>query len=89
MGDQGGFLVIEQKIFQRRETKQRGLIKVLRYYISKEKKSNEDILVEKTINKWFNLQKTIKEELTLEDVIIKQKLENLIIFFCAILSNIK
>ena len=89
MGDQGGFLVIEQKIFQRRETKQRGLIKVLRYYISKEKKSNEDILVEKTINKWFNLQKTIKEELTLEDVIIKQKLENLIIIFCAILSNIK
>ena len=55
----------------------------------KEKKSNEDILVEKTTNKWFNLQKTIKEELTLEDAIIKQKLENLIIFFCAILSNIK
>ena len=66
-----------------------GLIKALRYYISKEKKSNEDILVEKTINKWFNLQKTIKEELTLEDAIIKQKLENLIIIFCAILSNIK
>ena len=39
-----------------------------------EKKNNmEDILVEKTINKWLNLQKTIKEEITLEDVIIKQQ----------------
>ena len=55
----------------------------------KRKKNNEDILVEKTIDKWLNIQKTIKEELTLEDAIIKQKLENLIIIFCAILSNIK
>ena len=39
-----------------------------------EKKNNlEDILVEKTINKWLNLQKIIKEEITLEDVIIKQQ----------------
>ena len=41
---------------------------------SVENKNNmEDILVEKTINKWLNLQKTIKEEITLEDVIIKQQ----------------
>ena len=38
--------------------------------------TNEDILVEKTINKWLNLQKTIKEEITLEDVIIKQQQED-------------
>ena len=30
-------------------------------------------LVEKIINKWLNLQKIIKEEITLEDVIIKQQ----------------
>ena len=37
---------------------------------SEEQKQN---LVEKIINKWLNLQKTIKEEITLEDVIIKQQ----------------
>ena len=42
--------------------------------LSNEKKnSNEDILVEKTIKKWLNLQKIIKEEITLEEVIIKQQ----------------
>ena len=41
--------------------------------LSEKKNNNEDILVEKTINKWLNLQKTIKEEITLEDVIIKQQ----------------
>ena len=50
--------------------------------ISNKKKSNniENIseeqkqkLVEKIINKWLNLQKTIKEEITLEEVIIKQQ----------------
>ena len=54
------------------------------YLISNSKKSNEDILVEKTIDKWLNLQKTIKEEITLEDVIIKQQetdTENLKSFF--------
>ena len=52
--------------------------------ISNEKKNNQEILVEKTIDKWLNLQKTIKEEITLEDVIIKQKeryRENLKSFF--------
>ena len=38
--------------------------------ISEEQKQN---LVDKTINKWLNLQKTIKEEITLEDVIISQQ----------------
>ena len=38
--------------------------------------TTEDLLVEKTINKWLNLQKTIKEEITLEDVIIKQQEED-------------
>ena len=38
-----------------------------------EKNSMEDFLVEKIINKWLNLQKTIKEEITLEDVIISQQ----------------
>ena len=38
--------------------------------ISEEQKQK---LVEKIINKWLNLQKTIKEEITLEDVIIKQQ----------------
>ena len=33
----------------------------------------EHKLVEKIINKWLNLQKIIKEEITLEDVIIKQQ----------------
>ena len=49
--------------------------------ISEEQKQN---LVDKTINKWLNLQKTIKEEITLEDVIIKQQqddMENLKSFF--------
>ena len=38
--------------------------------ISEEQKQK---LVEKIINKWLNLQKIIKEEITLEDVIIKQQ----------------
>ena len=38
--------------------------------ISEEQKQK---LVEKIINKWLNLQKTIKEEITLEEVIIKQQ----------------
>ena len=38
--------------------------------ISEEQKQN---LVEKIINKWLNLQKIIKEEITLEEVIIKQQ----------------
>ena len=49
--------------------------------MSEEQKQN---LVDKTINKWLNLQKTIKEEITLEDVIIKQQqddMENLKSFF--------
>ena len=41
-----------------------------------EKNSMEDFLVEKIINKWLNLQKIIKEEITLEDVIIKQQQED-------------
>ena len=40
------------------------------------KNTMEDFLVEKTINKWLNLQKIIKEEITLEDVIIKQQQED-------------
>ena len=47
---------------------------------NKNKNNIEDIaedqkqkLVEKIINKWLYLQKTIKEEITLEDVIIKQQ----------------
>ena len=38
--------------------------------ISEEQKQK---LVEKIITKWLNLQKIIKEEITLEDVIIKQQ----------------
>jgi hypothetical protein len=38
--------------------------------VSEEQKQK---LVEKIINKWLNLQKIIKEEITLEDVIIKQQ----------------
>ena len=48
--------------------------------IKSEKNTKEEIteeqkqkIVEKVITKWLNLQKTIKEEITLEDVIIKQQ----------------
>ena len=35
--------------------------------------SKKEELAEKIIQKWFTLQKTIKEEITLEDVIISQQ----------------
>ena len=50
----------------------------------------EQKLVEKIINKWLNLQKTIKEEITLEDVIIKQQeddINNLKSFYTKYFQN--
>ena len=40
---------------------------------NRENKTIKQQNVEKTIQKWIKLQKTIKEEITLEEVIIKQQ----------------
>ena len=39
--------------------------------------NEEQNLVEKIVSKWLNLQKTIKEEITLEEVITKQQQDDI------------
>ena len=60
-------IIIEKKIKENIEIKNE---KNIKEDISEEQKQK---IVEKVINKWLNLQKTIKEEITLEDVILKQQ----------------
>ena len=48
-------------------------LKTIEYKADEQSEANEKKLIDETVQKWLLLQKTVKEEITLEEIILNQQ----------------